>query len=151
MNHLDREGKMNMVDVSSKEKTVRKAIASAQLLLKACHLSALELNPKGDVLAASRLAGIQAAKKCWELIPLCHQVALKNVSIEFQLTSNSIIITAEAVAEDVTGVEMEGYCAVAVAGLTLIDMLKGVDPDLILTEIKLLKKLGGKTDFDRTK
>lgn len=147
--HWDEDGSLRMVDVSGKATTVRRAVVEARLELLPCHVQAVSQNPKGDVFAAARLAGIQAAKHCWELIPLCHQVALKSVQVDLVLEGESILIRAESVAEDVTGVEMEAYCAAATAGLTLIDMLKGVDPHLTLTDIRLTRKTGGKSTYER--
>ncbi len=147
--HWDREGNVSMVDVSGKATTVRRAVVKGTVLVKDVHLEALKGNPKGDVFATARLAGIQAAKKCWDLIPMCHPILLRSVDVRLEVVDKAIQIEAEVIAEEVTGVEMEGYCAVAITGLTLIDMLKGVDPDLTLTDIQLVKKTGGKSDFNR--
>lgn len=148
-NHWDENGQLRMVDVSDKEKSRRVAVASGCLLLQPAHLAALSGNPKGDVFAAARLAGIQAAKKCAELVPLCHTLSLQSIQVELQLEGLSIWIQSEVIGIDVTGVEMEAYCAVAIAGITLIDMLKGTDPDLVLTQIRLESKTGGKSNFKR--
>lgn len=149
-NHWDEDGQLRMVDVSPKAKTTRRAIVSARLCIKPSHVEALRGNPKGDVFAAARLAGIQAAKKCADLIPLCHSISIQSVQVELQLEEGAIRIQAEVIASEVTGVEMEAYCAASVAGLTLIDMLKGCDPDLKLTNIQLESKKGGKSDFKRS-
>lgn len=138
-----------MVDVSEKAVTLRHAVVEGRLEILQAHRDALQNSPKGDIFATARIAGIQAAKRAWDLIPLCHPVAVKSVSIELSLSENSILIRAEAVAGDVTGVEMEAYCAASVAGLTLIDMLKGVDPHLTLTDIRLISKTGGKSNYER--
>ena len=138
-----------MVDVSGKAASVRAALAEGWLLIKPEHQASLTSLPKGDALTVAQVAGIQAAKKCSELIPLCHQVALTSVDVQIEPRDGHIRITAEACAKDATGVEMEAYTAVVVAGITLIDMLKGIDPDLTLTDVRLLKKTGGKRDWTR--
>ena len=138
-----------MVDVSGKRVTRRRALVEATLSLKPAHLVALEDNPKGNVLVTAQIAGIQAGKRCAELIPLCHSVALNFLDVTIEPTTGGLRIIAVAEAEAVTGVEMEAYVAAAMTGVTLIDMLKGVDPDLTLGTLRLMEKTGGKTPFER--
>ena len=138
-----------MVDVSHKDKTVRVARAEGRLIIKPAHASALSSLPKGDALTVAQIAGIQGAKKTSDLIPLCHPLPLTSVEVHFTLEQDSIHITATTKTTAETGVEMEAYGAVVVAGITLIDMLKGVDPDLQLTDVRLLEKTGGKRDWKR--
>jgi cyclic pyranopterin phosphate synthase len=150
LSHVDGEGQARMVDVSGKQATLRIAKAEGLLKIKPAHRAALKDLPKGDALGVARIAGIQGGKKCSELIPLCHPIALTDLRVDVELTEDGIKIEAEARTIAPTGVEMEAYTAVVVAGITLIDMLKGVDPDLELTQVRLLSKTGGKTDFART-
>lgn len=150
LTHFGESGAPRMVDVTGKLQTPRKAVAEGTLLILPEHAEALGRLPKGDALSVARIAGIQGAKRCSELIPLCHQIALTHVSVDLEVKQSAIRITAEATCEGKTGVEMEAYCAVAIAGLALIDMLKGVDPDLTLTEIRLLGKSGGKSEWKRS-
>lgn len=138
-----------MVDVSGKASTVREATAQGRLLLKPAHVSALDKLPKGDALTTAQIAGIQGGKRCSDLIPLCHPVALSKLDVSLARESSSIAISATAKTEAATGVEMEAYTAVVVAGITLIDMLKGIDPDLTLTDVQLVAKTGGKTSWHR--
>jgi cyclic pyranopterin phosphate synthase len=138
-----------MVDVSGKASTGRRAVAEGFVRLKPEHVGALDSLPKGDAIVVAQIAGIQGGKRCWELIPLCHQVALTHLDVRIVRYGEGLRIEAEARTEDRTGVEMEAYTAVVVAGITLIDMLKGVDPDLELSGVRLLEKTGGKADFVR--
>lgn len=138
-----------MVDVSGKRATVRIAICEGFLKLKPRHLEALDSLPKGDALTVAVVAGIQGGKHCADLIPLCHPLPLTFLDVRIERQQSSLRIEAEARTEAQTGVEMEAYTAVAIAGVTLIDMLKGVDPDLQLTDIRLLRKTGGKSDWKR--
>lgn len=149
LGHFNQDGSPQMVDISDKAPSSRTAVAEGTLTITAAHAAALSSLPKGDAFTTAKLAGIQAAKRCPELIPLCHQIPLSHVDVKFQVENNSIGILAEAKTQSSTGVEMEAYTAVAVAGLTLIDMLKGVDPDLQLGSIRLLSKTGGKADYSR--
>jgi len=147
LSHLDADGRARMVDVGGKAVTKRSATAAGRFtttheviaLVKADDL------PKADVLATARIAGISAAKHTSELIPLCHQLALSSVSVDFEFADDSITITATAKTTGTTGVEMEALTAVAIAGLTLHDMTKAVDPHSVLGEIRLVSKSGGKT------
>lgn len=135
-----------MVDVGGKQATTRKAVATGTFVTTAEVIGLLSSGglPKGDALATARIAGIMAAKKTSELIPLCHQVALSTVSVDFDLGQQTIEVRATAVTTDRTGVEMEALTAVAVTGLTLHDMVKAVDPRAQMTDIGLFEKTGGK-------
>ena len=141
-----------MVDVTAKEVSVRRAIAAGCVTTTPGVLELLQRDglPKGDALAVARIAGIMAAKRTPDLIPLCHPIALHGVTVEFVLGSSQVEITATVKTADRTGVEMEALTAVAGAGLTLIDMIKAVDPAATLDQIRVLRKEGGKTgDWDR--
>ncbi len=136
-----------MVDVSGKNVTKRTAIASATVNLTPAVFSAIQdkTTPKGDVFATARIAGITAAKKTSELIPLCHQIPLSSVTVEFETKGTSILITAKATTDAKTGVEMEALTAASIAALTLYDMVKGLDKGCTITNITLLEKTGGKS------
>ena len=149
LTHINENGDAQMVDVSDKNNTAREAKAGAVVLMKA---ETLELivsgsHKKGDVLAVARVAGIQAAKKCWELIPLCHPLMLSKISIE--LTPNQekccIEIIATAKLNGKTGVEMEALTAASIAALTIYDMCKAVDRFMRIDNVQLLEKKGGKS------
>ncbi|WP_370180481.1 bifunctional molybdenum cofactor biosynthesis protein MoaC/MoaB [Rhodococcus wratislaviensis] len=146
LTHLDSEGRARMVDVSAKADTTRIAVAAGQLVTTPGVIELVRADdlPKADVLATARIAGISGAKKTSELIPLCHQLALSSVKLEFGFTENAITIEATAKTKGPTGVEMEALTAVAVAGLTLHDMVKAVDPAATLDGVRLLTKDGGK-------
>ncbi|RVW05828.1 bifunctional molybdenum cofactor biosynthesis protein MoaC/MoaB [Rhodococcus xishaensis] len=146
LSHLDGEGRARMVDVSAKADTTRVAVAAGELVTTPQVVSLVRADemPKADVLATARIAGIAGAKKTSELIPLCHQLALSSVKVEFGFTESSITIEATAKTKGPTGVEMEALTAVAVAGLTLHDMVKAVDPAATLDGVRLLTKEGGK-------
>ncbi|MEN0135847.1 MAG: bifunctional molybdenum cofactor biosynthesis protein MoaC/MoaB [Rhodococcus sp. (in: high G+C Gram-positive bacteria)] len=146
LTHLDSEGRARMVDVSAKADTTRTAVAAGQLVTTPAVIDLVRADdlPKADVLATARIAGISGAKKTSELIPLCHQLALSSVKLEFGFTENAITIEATAKTKGPTGVEMEALTAVAVAGLTLHDMVKAVDPAATLDGVRLLTKDGGK-------
>jgi cyclic pyranopterin phosphate synthase len=147
LSHVDETGAARMVDVSGKTATARTALAAGTVRTTAevLRLLATDGLPKGDALATARIAGIMGAKRVPELIPLCHQIALSGVKVEFELGDAEVRIRATAKTTDVTGVEMEALTAVAVAGLTLHDMIKAVDPAATLDEVRLLRKDGGKT------
>ncbi|MCH8273662.1 MAG: cyclic pyranopterin monophosphate synthase MoaC [Armatimonadetes bacterium] len=149
LSHLDREGRARMVDVSDKEVTRRHAVAEAFVRLSDAHIAALKNNPKGDALAVSRIAGIQAGKRTAELIPLCHPLPLALVAVNLQVTDEGVVISAEATAEAKTGVEMEALTAASVAALTLYDMLKSAGPEMEIEKIRLVEKTGGKSDWTR--
>jgi cyclic pyranopterin phosphate synthase len=146
LSHLDSDGRARMVDVGAKAVTVRTATATGRLVTTAAVIALVRADdlPKADVLATARIAGISGAKKTSELIPLCHQIPLSSVSIDFTLVDDAILVTATAKTVGQTGVEMEALTAVAVAGLTLHDMIKAVDPSAVLGEIRLEAKSGGK-------
>ncbi|MFE9743757.1 cyclic pyranopterin monophosphate synthase MoaC [Saccharothrix saharensis] len=145
--HLDAAGAARMVDVSEKEPTTRTAVASG--VLRTTHEVVALLGrdglPKGDALATARIAGIMAAKRTWELVPLCHPIALSSVKVDLTLGDAEVRITATVRTTDRTGVEMEALTAVSVAGLTLHDMVKAVDPAASLDAVRVERKEGGKT------
>ncbi len=147
LSHLDDQGRVRMVDVGHKAVTRRTATASGEFLSTPEVIGLVRADglPKADVLATARLAGILAAKRTWELIPLCHQIPLSSVTVDFELTAASILVTATAATTGQTGVEMEALTAVSVAGLTLHDMVKAKDPAAVMTNIRLDTKDGGKT------
>lgn len=151
LSHFDNAGKIKMVDVSYKETSLRRAVASAKALLSQETLQTLQTQrtPKGDPLEIARIAGIVAAKKTSELIPLCHQINLSKVNVTAEFADYGIYITAEAVTNAQTGVEMEALTAVSVAALTIYDMCKAVQKDIVITEIQLESKSGGKADYER--
>lgn len=146
LTHLDSDGRARMVDVADKAVTARTAIATGRILLlpRVVDLVRADDLPKADVLATARIAGIAGAKKTSELIPLCHQIPLSSVKIDFTFETDAITITATAKTLGQTGVEMEALTAVAIAGLTLHDMVKAADPGAILSDIQLVDKTGGK-------
>ena len=147
LSHINENGEANMVDTSGKDVTTRIATASGKVTMQAEVLKAIAdgQTPKGDVLATARIAGIMAAKKTSELIPLCHPIALNKVEIELNIESDGISILATAKTTDRTGVEMEALTAVSVTGLTLIDMIKAMDPHAAIRDIQVETKSGGKT------
>ena len=149
LSHFDDSGKVSMVDVSAKETTTRRAIASGKVLLSAATVETLRnvRNPKGDPLEIARIAGIMAAKRTSELIPLCHQINLSKVNVTADLTDSGVDLTAEAITNAQTGVEMEALTAVSVAALTIYDMCKAVQKDIVISEIRLIEKSGGKSNF----
>lgn len=149
LSHVDEAGNVQMVDVSGKSITVRRAVAEGFLEILPAHQEALGSLPKGDAITIAQIAGIQGGKRTSELIPLCHPISLSKLDVRLHVQQGRIRIEAEAVTEAQTGVEMEAYTAVVVAGITLIDMLKGVDPDLKLTGVRLLEKTGGKAPWRR--
>jgi cyclic pyranopterin monophosphate synthase len=152
LTHLDNKGKAKMVDVSKKEINLRTSSASAEVMLSKEAFLAVKNNDvmKGEVLSVARIAGIQAAKRTSELIPLCHNIFISSVTIEFELAkdNNSIRITSEAKTNSVTGIEMEALTAVSIAALTIYDMCKAIDKSIKIKNIQLLSKTGGKSgDF----
>ena len=151
LSHFDETGKIKMVDVSEKEITTRRAVASGKVLLSKETIEILRSNenPKGDPLEIARIAGIMAAKKTSELIPLCHQIDLSKADVKIELTEYGIYIEAEAKTNSQTGVEMEALTAVSVAALTIYDMCKAVQKDIEITEIRLESKTGGKSDYQK--
>jgi cyclic pyranopterin phosphate synthase len=152
LSHFDEQGKIKMVDVSEKETTSRRAVASAEVLLDKETLEILKSNenPKGNPLEIARIAGIMAAKRTSELIPLCHQINLSKVDVKTEFTEKGVRLEAEAKTASQTGVEMEALTAVSVAALTIYDMCKAVQKDIVITEIRLESKEGGKSgDYSR--
>ncbi len=149
LSHLDDQGQAHMVDVSEKDVTSRTAIAEGFISMSAETLALIETGTakKGDVLATARIAGIMAAKKTHELIPLCHPLAITKVSVEFKLSSDPIgvHVTSQVRVTGQTGVEMEALTAVSVACLTLYDMLKAADKSMTIGDIRLLEKTGGRS------
>jgi cyclic pyranopterin phosphate synthase len=149
LSHLDPEGGARMVDVGAKEVSHRRAVAEGFVSLTREHLAAIDGHPKGDVFAVAQIAGIQAAKRTYELIPLCHQIPLSHVGVRLELEEGGVKIMADASAEAQTGVEMEALTAVSVAALTVYDMLKAAGHGIDIREIRLLEKTGGKADWAR--
>ncbi|MBW4718969.1 cyclic pyranopterin monophosphate synthase MoaC [Saccharothrix obliqua] len=145
--HLDGSGAAHMVDVSAKEQTSRTAVASGVLRTTAEVVRLLRGDglPKGDALATARIAGIMAAKRTWELVPLCHPIALSGIAVDLAVGEEEVRITATVRTTDRTGVEMEALTAVTVAGLALHDMVKAVDPAATLDAVRVERKEGGKT------
>ncbi|HMO82372.1 MAG TPA: cyclic pyranopterin monophosphate synthase MoaC [Pyrinomonadaceae bacterium] len=151
LTHFDEGGRVIMVDVSGKAATKRVAAASGRVRLSPETIAALRggKNPKGDPLEIARIAGIMAAKRTSELIPLCHQIPLSKVNVTAEITDDGILLTAEAITTAQTGVEMEALTAVTVAALTIYDMCKAVQKDIEITDIRLESKTGGKQDYTR--
>ncbi len=150
LSHYDDAGQANMVDVSAKQSTQRTATASAFVELSRAVLAALPANPKGNPLEVARIAGIQAAKRTSELIPMCHPLALTHVDVQADVVEGGVRITATAATVGPTGVEMEALTAVSVAALTVYDMTKALDKGIVIREIRLEAKSGGKSgDFVR--
>ena len=152
LTHLDESGQAQMVDVSDKTETVRRAVATGRVLLSAGTVQILRdgAAPKGDVLSVARIAGIMAAKKTSELIPLCHPLPITRVAVELAIVDTGVEISAAVRVTGKTGVEMEALTAVSVAALTVYDMVKAVDKAAVITEIRLEEKSGGKSgDFRR--
>lgn len=147
LTHVDAKGEARMVDVSGKDVTVRQATATGRVLLSSTVIALLrgEGVPKGDALAVARIAGIQAAKKTPDLVPLCHPLAIHGVTVDLSVTDTSVEISATVRTADRTGVEMEALTCVAVAGLTVVDMVKAVDKGAIITDIRIEEKTGGKS------
>ena len=153
LTHLDEQGRASMVDVGGKAITERRALARAVVSMSPSTAEAIVERgvPKGDVLATARIAGIQAAKRTGELIPLCHPLPLSFVGVEADVSPSegTVVITAEARTSAQTGVEMEALTAAGVAALTIYDMVKGLERGVEVREIALLEKTGGKEDWSR--
>jgi cyclic pyranopterin monophosphate synthase len=145
LSHYDGAGRARMVDVSGKSATRREAEASAFVAMKPAVLAALPKNPKGDPLEVARIAGIMAAKRTAELIPMCHPLPLARVDVDLRLCENGVAITSKVTTTAETGVEMEALVAVSVSALTVYDMCKGVDKGIEIREIVLERKSGGKS------
>ncbi len=147
LTHLNSAGEAEMVDVSAKQDSVRIAVAESLVVLNPDILKALHQGeiPKGDVLATARIAGIQAAKKCADLIPLCHPLPLSKVKVDLQIEPDQVRIQATCKTTGKTGVEMEALTAASVAALTIYDMCKALDKGIEISRTRLLKKSGGKS------
>ena len=152
LSHYDASGRARMVDVSGKAAGRREAEASAFVEMPASVLEALPRNPKGDPLEVARIAGIMAAKRTPELIPMCHPLPLAHVDVAMRLCENGVAIATKVVTTAETGVEMEALAAAAISALTLYDMVKGLDKSILIREIALERKTGGKSgDYRRKK
>ncbi|MCA0911351.1 cyclic pyranopterin monophosphate synthase MoaC [Qipengyuania gaetbuli] len=147
LTHLDEKGAARMVDVSAKPTTRRTATAEGRIIMKPEALAAIAEGSlgKGDALATARIAGIMAAKRIGELIPLCHPLGLDTVTVDFHLADDHIAVTAKAGLAGKTGVEMEALTAASVALLTLYDMAKAVDRSMVISDVRLVEKTGGKS------
>jgi cyclic pyranopterin phosphate synthase len=147
LTHVDESGAARMVDVSGKDVTVRTATASGRVLVSPAVVALLRGGgvPKGDALAVARIAGIQAAKRTPDLVPLCHPIAIHGVEVDLQVTDDAVLVSATVRTADRTGVEMEALTCVAVAGLTVIDMVKAVDRAATITEVRVEAKSGGRS------
>jgi len=155
LSHVDNQGRARMVDVTDKPKTKREAVAQGTISMKpeTLRLIAENMMPKGDVLSVARLAGIMAAKKTSDMIPMCHPLNLTSVIVDFAIDEEKSIIAITARAKIVgrTGVEMEALTAVSVAALTIYDMCKAVDRDMVISDIRLMEKRGGKSGVFKRK
>ncbi|MCP5380507.1 MAG: cyclic pyranopterin monophosphate synthase MoaC [Novosphingobium sp.] len=147
LTHLDSQGNARMVDVGGKAATARRAVATGRIRMSPAALAAIRDGnaPKGDVLAAARIAGIMAAKKTGDLIPLCHPLALDAVTVEFALEDDGVRATASASLTGRTGIEMEAMTATSIALLTIYDMAKALDKAMVIEGVRLLAKSGGKS------
>ena len=152
LSHFYPSGQASMVDVSAKQPTRRTATASAFVELSAAVLAALPTNAKGNPLEVARIAGIQAAKRTAELIPMCHPLALSRIDVQAEIAGGGVRITASAATTGPTGVEMEALTAASIAALTVYDMTKALDKSIVIRSIQLESKSGGKSgDFRRDK
>jgi cyclic pyranopterin phosphate synthase len=153
LSHLDEQGRARMVDVGGKAVTERRAVARAVVRMSPATAEAIveRGTPKGDVLATARIAGIQAAKRTAELIPLCHPLALTHVDVEAEVSPSDGVVTIVATARTTaqTGVEMEAMTAASIAALTVYDMVKGLERGVVVEQVALLEKTGGKQDWRR--
>ena len=147
LSHLDDAGRARMVDVGAKPLSDRRAVARATVRMSASTAAAVARGdtPKGDVIGTARIAGIQAAKRTAELVPLCHPLALSYVDVAVELGETAVVLTADARTSAQTGVEMEAMTAAAVAALTVYDMVKGLERDVSIEAVELLEKSGGKS------
>jgi len=145
--HLDESGAARMVDVSDKEVTARSATASGKVLVSSAVVELLRGDgvPKGDALGVARVAGIMAAKRTPDLVPLCHPLAISGVTVDLEVEDDGVAITASVRTTDRTGVEMEALTAVSVAALTVVDMVKAVDKAAVITDVRVEEKTGGKS------
>lgn len=154
LSHMDSRGRVKMVDTTAKTVTSRRAVASAQVLMSPETVAAVREHrtPKGDPLETARLAGIMAAKRTAELIPLCHPLALTHVDVRTEVADSGVLIEAEASTQAQTGVEMEALTAATIAALTVYDMCKAIDKGMTITDVRLELKSGGKSgDYRRNK
>ncbi len=152
LTHVDESGAARMVDVTAKEVTSRVAVASGRVLVSSEVVGLLrgEGVPKGDALGVARVAGIMAAKRTPDLVPLCHPLAISGVTVDLDVTDDAVAITATVKTADRTGVEMEALTAVCVAALTVVDMVKAVDKGAVITDVRVESKSGGKSgDWSR--
>lgn len=149
LTHLSDSGAARMVDVSGKDITVRTATATGRVLVSGEVVGLLRGAgvPKGDALAVARIAGIQAAKRTPDLVPLCHPIAIHGVDVDLRVADDHVAISATVRTADRTGVEMEALTCVSVAALALIDMVKAVDPAAVVTDVLVVEKTGGKTGY----
>ncbi|HEU4714461.1 MAG TPA: cyclic pyranopterin monophosphate synthase MoaC [Pyrinomonadaceae bacterium] len=153
LSHVDDQGRIRMVDTATKQISSRRATASARVLMNPATVAALREHrtPKGDPLEAARLAGIMAAKRTADLIPLCHPLPLTHINVQASVEDDGVSLTAEVSTKAQTGVEMEALTAVSVAALTVYDMCKALEKGMTITEIRLETKTGGKSgDYQRT-
>ncbi|HEU4515505.1 MAG TPA: cyclic pyranopterin monophosphate synthase MoaC [Nocardioidaceae bacterium] len=153
LTHVDESGAARMVDVSGKDETLRQAVASGRVLVSADVVGLLrgEGVPKGDALGVARVAGIMAAKRTPDLVPLCHPLSISGVTVDLEVEDDAVAITATVRTTDRTGVEMEALTAVSVAALTVVDMVKAVDKGAVITDIRVESKTGGKSgDWSRS-
>ena len=153
LSHIDDSGNATMVDVSDKQTTARIAIASGKVIFPKAVFNTLAdqefLGKKGSIIQTAIIAGIQAVKKTSDLIPLCHQLALSKITIDIQPEGTSLVIICTVKCTDRTGVEMEALTGVSVSALTIYDMCKALSQDIVISDIQLDKKTGGKNDFNR--
>lgn len=153
LTHVDETGAARMVDVSAKDVTARSATASGRVLVSPAVVALLrgEGVPKGDALGVARVAGIMAAKRTPDLVPLCHPLAISGVTVDLSVSDDAVDITATVRTTDRTGVEMEALTAVSVAALTVVDMVKAVDKGAVITDVRVETKTGGKSgDWTRS-
>jgi cyclic pyranopterin monophosphate synthase len=152
LTHVDEAGQARMVDVSGKEVTAREAVATGRVLVNAQVVGLLRADgvPKGDALGVARVAGIMAAKRTPELVPLCHPLAISGVVVDLHVEDEAVAIRATVRTSDRTGVEMEALTAVSVAALTVVDMVKAVDKAAVITDVQVARKTGGRSgDWQR--
>jgi cyclic pyranopterin phosphate synthase len=147
LTHVDATGAARMVDVSGKDVSVRSAVATGRVLVSSDVVRALRDStvPKGDALGVARIAGIQAAKRTPDLVPLCHPIAIHGVVVDLEVHDDHVAVRAEVRTADRTGVEMEALTCVTVAALALVDMVKALDPAATITDVRVEEKRGGKT------
>lgn len=149
LSHYDAQGRAAMVDIGAKAETSRVAKAQAFVKMKAAVLAALPNNPKGDPLEVARIAGIQAAKRTWDLIPMCHQIPLAKVDVDLRIEAGGIRVLTSVTCSAGTGAEMEALTAASVAALTIYDMTKALDKGIEIQDLYLLEKSGGKSGHYR--